>query len=366
MILLAVAVGTASACLLMSTLGGLQARVGAVLDSFGSGTVLFVPRNEDRRDPPPTRDLLAQLQALRPGLPVTGLRVHSLPDPARGLTIQVMAANQQLPRILALPLRDGRWLDALDLARAQPHAVVSAALAEAWSLRVGDALSDPRLSVRVAGIVDRALMNPANPALPQGTAHWIWIPDTLPVGGMTGPDALGRHDYVLAGAGEAAGTVAKAFAAGERMSWTAITAEALVRGQRSLMRTLRVVYGSVVGLCLLLGGVALSSLLMMSARQRRQEIGFRRALGATPGDIFALFLAEGLLLTGLGGAAGTGIGLLLIRLAPASPDTLPLSADPAAAAIPLLLALALGLLFTWHPARTAARMPPAEALRMDG
>lgn len=364
LILLAVAVGTASACLLMATLGGLQARVGAVLESFGSGTVLLTPTRQDRRDPPPTRDLLAQLEAVQPGLAVTGLRVHSLPDPSRGLTVQVLAANPDLPRILDLPLRDGRWLDALDLDRAQPHAVISAALADAWSLRVGDALTDPRLSVRVVGVVDRALLNPANPALPQGAAHWIWIPDTLPVGGMAGPDALGRHDHVLAGAGENASALAQALADRDT-AWTAITAEALVKGQRSLMRTLRVVYGSVVGLCLLLGGVALSSLLLMSTRQRRQEIGFRRALGATPGDIFALFLAEGLLLTSLGGGAGTAVGLLLIRVAPASPDTLPLAATPATAGLPLLLALVFGFLFTWHPARTAARLPPADALRLD-
>ena len=370
LILAAVAVGAASATLLLSLLAGLESSVQARLKSFGSDTVLLTLQDPTGSGVAMTRNHLRLATALQPGLIATGYRSHLLKDPIRGISIQVLSANASLPRILERPLQDGRWLDAQDIEQAQPHALVSAILADAWSLHVGDTLTHPALTVQVVGISDSTLMNPSSPAGTQSSGAWIWIPDTLPTAWMTSPDDPHRFDGLLARISDPDDVRALVRqlqqATGGPAIWTATTADVLVRGERAMMKTVRIAYGSVVLLCLLLGGVALSSLLLVSTRQRRQEIGFRRAIGATQWDIFSLFLAEGIVLTGLGGLIGSGIGALLILFAPPAPALLPLILNAKILLMPITVCLLIGLLFTWQPARTAATLSPADALRVDG
>lgn len=147
-------------------------------------------------------------------------------------------------------------------------------------------------------------------------------------------------------------------------AWTVVTPETLIASTRNMMRTIRMVYGSVAGLCLALGGVTLFSLMMVSIQQRVAEIGLRMAIGASWRDIFLMFLCEGLITTFAAGVAGmlAGIGLLtLVR----ETIALPASLTFAVFATPLIASAALGLLFSWYPAHTAASITPADALRSE-
>ena len=113
---------------------------------------------------------------------------------------------------------------------------------------------------------------------------------------------------------------------------------------------------------LLVAGVAIANIMVMSVLERRTEIGVRRALGATKRHIRLQFLFESVLLSGIGGVAGTLLGAA-ITVAYAANRDLTLAVPPQGVALSIGAALVVGALAGLYPAWRAARIPPAEAVR---
>jgi predicted permease len=122
---------------------------------------------------------------------------------------------------------------------------------------------------------------------------------------------------------------------------------------------------SVLGpLALLLAAIGIYSVLSYSVAQRTHEIGVRLALGATPRDVVAMTVRQGLQVVAVGLAAGLVVAFacslyltaLLVRVPAGDPQTF--------LSIPVLL-LAVAALAVWLPARRAARVDPMEALRAE-
>jgi putative ABC transport system permease protein len=113
---------------------------------------------------------------------------------------------------------------------------------------------------------------------------------------------------------------------------------------------------------LLVAGISISNILTIAVLERRTEIGIRRALGATRASIAILFVAEGLLISFLGGVAGVILGVWITLIAAwrqGIPPEIPLAAPSIGLAVALIVALAASL----YPAFRAAVLPPSEALR---
>jgi putative ABC transport system permease protein len=128
------------------------------------------------------------------------------------------------------------------------------------------------------------------------------------------------------------------------------------------MRGWRVVLSSLSATVLLVGGVGVLSVMLISFADRKYEIGLRKSLGASDGQILVQFLLEALVLAALGASAGTAGGAALCRaLSPMFPWGLVV--NPYGLAIAWAVALALALVFGLYPAVRASRLSPMEAMR---
>jgi putative ABC transport system permease protein len=120
---------------------------------------------------------------------------------------------------------------------------------------------------------------------------------------------------------------------------------------------------------LLAGMVGVGNIMLISVTERTKEIGIRKALGATPGSIVRMVMAEALLITSVAGYAGLVAGVLVIELFAQKVPPMPYFRSPevdlGVMLIATLMVVAAGLLAGFVPARRAARVDPIVALR-DG
>lgn len=114
-------------------------------------------------------------------------------------------------------------------------------------------------------------------------------------------------------------------------------------------------------IALIVGGVGIANTMVISVLERRQEIGLRRALGATRHQIRLQFLTESVALSLLGGLSGLIFGILA-SLAYALYNHYPMVLPYTALTIGAAASALIGALSGLYPARRAALLPPTEAL----
>ena len=138
--------------------------------------------------------------------------------------------------------------------------------------------------------------------------------------------------------------------------------KAVMAQMTSVASTLSRILRGVALLAMGIGGVVIMSLTLIGISERRKEIGLRRSVGASRGDILFQFLAEALLISMLGGVLGVMLGLVGANAA-AAYQKLPLIFSGDALTRSLVMALGIGLIFGIYPAWRAAQVDPVHALR---
>jgi putative ABC transport system permease protein len=259
--------------------------------------------------------------------------------------LQVRAASLTLLPVLGTGLARGDWLNT-GTAR-EPVAVLGAAAAR--QLGIDRVRTDQRIWLGGQWFNLAGILNPS-PLQPD-----------IDVSALIGYPAAERYlGYVSSESGRRdAGppsTIYVRAATGRESAVQALLARAAAAGAFN---------GLFLGLgavALVVGAVGVANIMIISVLERRSEIGLRRALGATKGQIRTQFLAESILLAVIGGAAGVLAGAAATAAYASSRSwaiVIPAEAWAGGIASAILIGALAGLL----PAVRASRMPPTVALR---
>jgi putative ABC transport system permease protein len=153
---------------------------------------------------------------------------------------------------------------------------------------------------------------------------------------------------------------------GEDNDFKVQTAQQLRDSFSKVTDTVTVVFGGVVGISLLVGGIGIMNIMLVSVTERTREIGICMALGAQRRHILMQFLIEAVILSLIGGVIGlvlgTAIGFGATKVMPGIPGAV---VPFWAAATALGFSAAMGIVFGVIPAAKAAGLNPVEALRFE-
>ena len=383
---LGVMFGVGSLVAMLAVAEGARAELVAQIERLGTNTVMLRARPSSTEgggratavggpDSLTLRDvemLEAELPGIRLAAPL--VEISEVPvDAPKERPPSVVGTTWEYFAIKGLVARTGRPLAESDEARRSLVCVLGAEIARDLGAlgRVGATLSCGPVGLEVVGVLEmRSLPSTGQRVISsRDFDRTVFVP--LSASSAIDPRVSSDHpqevslafDDALRAEG-AAEPVRRALGRGraQRPDYELVIPSELLEQASRTQRIFGAVLGAVAVLSLAVGGVGIMNIMLVSVAERTREIGLRRAVGASAGDILVQFLVECLVLTMVGAFAGLAFGVIgagtISRLAGWSTlvtDTSVLGA--------LAMALAVGTLSGLYPALKAARLAPMTALR---
>ena len=376
LMLLAMAIGVAAVVLLASLGESTRRYITTQFSSLGTHLLIILPgRSETVGGPPPMmgqtpRDLtvddamaLTRITGVRRVAPIV---VGSAPVSVGSLEreIAILGSNAELMPIRNLTLAGGRFIPPGDISRAEAVCVLGhTAKQELFGNRspLGRFVRIGERRFRVIGTLAK-----------KGQSLGMDIGDVaiIPVVSATAlfnTDTLfrvlvqARHREAIDRTKKEILSIIRDRHDGED-DVTVITQDALLATFDRILRTLTLSVAGIAAISLAVAGILIMNVMLIAISQRTGEIGLLKAIGATHGQVMALFLVESTLLS----LAGTAAGLMLAAMGlwglQRTFPQFPMAAPWWSLAATVFTALFTGILFGMLPARRAARMDPVMAL----
>ena len=274
-------------------------------------------------------------------------------------------------RTMGIPLIAGRTFDRLDLQNSQEAIISQATALQFWKDSTGQAAIGKRFRDLPTGplyTVIGVVANTRDTALAAPAPRVVYFPEAFPV------DSTFNQVYRTAAlVVRTQGDPNAIIPAVQRLvrdidpslpTFDVRTMQRTVSASIAQLSFMIAILATAALVTLVLGAIGLYGVLAYVVTLRTRELGVRIALGAQPSEVAGMMTRQGLMLTAFGVAGGLGLFFVVARflrsflygVAPSDPVTL------AGASLMLVLIAALA---SWIPARRAARVDPADALRAE-
>ena len=365
---LGIVIGITAVILLTALGSGVQQQITGQVDSLGANTLQISPGTTRGGGPAGLGAAVSNL-TLADAQQVAGLPsvaavspIVQTNAPLNGRTISLSGVSPNYASIRTVALVTGRFVATpgeivLD---ADTALAVTGTSAEA---AVGQSLTIRDTTYTVVGVA-QAASSSFGPQ--QAATSYVHVDDAAR---LTGTNTVSQMvaqarnaDVVDAAAAE---IKAALIAAHGSEDFRVATQQELLATVSQITTLLTTLLAGIASISLVVGGIGIMNIMLVSVAERTREIGLRKALGATDGNVLSQFLLEAIFLSLGGGLIGVAAGVGLANAATAVSSSLPTQVTAGSVGIAFGVAAAIGIVFGVLPAYRSARLQPVEALRRE-
>jgi putative ABC transport system permease protein len=291
---------------------------------------------------------------------------------ARNFNVQVIGTRPDYAQVHGYELHEGRMFGASDDAARRRVVVLGGEFPELLGLPaaglVGATVVIKNIPFEVVGVFRRkgavGFGNPDDDAyIPLGTSQFR----------LRGTEEVQNISALVAPGSELAQAMVEiervlrrehALLPGRDNDFTLLDRRQFLATQQETTQILGFLLAGIAGVSLVVGGIGIMNIMLVTVTERTREIGIRKAVGATRGNVLRQFLVESVIMCLLGGIVGIALGVGTAGLLShfAGWQT---AVTIESLALAFGFSAAVGLVFGLWPARRAARMDPIEALRHE-
>lgn len=279
----------------------------------------------------------------------------------------VYGVSAAVPDVWRMRVRGGRFLPEMDLHRGAPLAVIGPKVRREL-FGEANCLGKP---IRVGGQRFRVigLMEPKGQFLGFDIDDSVYVP-TMEAARLFNRDDLHEIDVLIANSSMIDPVVRKLRVLlterhGGEEDFTITTQTGMLDSLDRILRIVSLAVGGIGAISLLVGAIGILTMMWISVNERTSEIGLVRAIGATPRQVWQLFLVEAAMLSTLGGVLGLATGVGIAQAMRLYLPGLPVRTPVEFVLLALAVSLGVGLLSGLLPARRAAALDPVQALSAE-
>ncbi|MGB3789329.1 MAG: ABC transporter permease [Phormidesmis sp.] len=380
--MLGIIIGNASVIAMIGIGEGAQKYVNGQLQSLGPNVLFIVPGNREARQlgdlDIPRNLVLADAKALATQVPsVTAVAAEKTTQGIvsyrnRNTSTSIVGTTEGFLTVRSFEVAQGRFLNDLDERSNSLVATIGSTLAE----RLFDSETPLGKQIRIKGITFEivGVLEKKGSSLGLDYDDSVMIPITTlasRIVGRTSPYGIDVGFISISAVSQEAMETAEFQITNLLRLRHRVTDgdDFYIQSQDTLLDIANTVTGAltlmlaaIASISLFVGGIGIMNIMLVSVRERTQEIGLRKAIGATQRDILSQFLIEAVILSALGGLVGTALGASgILLIAAISPFEAAVSAS--AVIVAVSVSGSIGLFFGVVPARQAAKLDPIIALR---